>query len=103
MSQNVTVIGNVTITTYAPTLRLRDDARKVITKLQGVDVDQRSRSDFSILVAYTAKVEGLEWEPPTAKASPKELAEAMQYWLDFIDPKLSDEWISAVFPTEPNP
>lgn len=101
-TENTFKIGKtITITTHPATLRRRDISRKVLHRLRGADVDGQTLTDFAIIVAYTKAVDGLDWTPPTPDDELVVLLEALEYWLDNIDPIISDKWVNGCFPTKP--
>jgi len=103
MSDNTIKYGDVTITTHAPTLRLRDTSRKVAQKLADADVAAQTRSEFATVVTYTKSVTGFAWEVVSPQASKPELLAALDTWLDTVPTDLADEWIDGIFPTKPTP
>lgn len=103
MPDNIIKHGDVTITAYAPTLRLRDTSRKVATKLVEADVSIQTRSEFATVVTYTKSVVGFEWTPPSPNADKRELIAALDEWLDVVPPDLADAWLDGLFPTKPAP
>lgn len=90
-----------TITVYEPTNRRREIARKIAQKIADQDLSPASRSEFSNIVSYTKDViDG--WKPPRTDASKEELIEGLNYWLDHVEPDLTDKWMETIFP-EPDP
>lgn len=95
--------GTVTITVSAPTLRMRELARKVAAKLVDTDVTPQTRNEFASIVAYTKSVTGLDWKPPHPQADKRELEAALEEYLDAVPLDLADAWIEGIFPTKPAP
>lgn len=103
-TDNVIKIGKtIEITTHPTTMRRRDLSRKVMERLRSAPVERQTLTDFAIIVAYTKAVKGLDWTPPAPDAELVDLQAALDHWLDYIDPVVTDAWVNGTFPTKPTP